>query len=141
MTTPKKGSPVTGTGISRRSLLKAGAGTAALMSAIGTQFPFGVHVAQAAGPEVTKAVLGYIALMDASPLVISKEKGLFAKHGMPDVEVSKQASWGATRDNMVLGGAANGPWARWLGGASILSVAVVASVFVVLTVLGWFGLN
>src|SRR5262249_4305632 len=67
-----------------------------------TEFPFGVHVAQAAGPEVKKAVLGYIALMDASPLVIAKEKGLFAKHGMPDVEVSKQAAWGATRDNIVL---------------------------------------
>ena len=41
----------------------------------------------------------------------------------------------------LLGSAANGPLARWLGGASILSVAAVASVFVVLTVLGWFGLN
>ena len=30
-------------------------------------------------------------------LVIAKEKGFFAKHGMPDVEVAKQASWGATR--------------------------------------------
>ena len=83
MTTTRKGSAGSGTGISRRSLLKAGAGTAALMSAIGTQFPFGVHVAQAAGPEVTKAILGYIALMDASPLVIAKEKGIFAKYGMP----------------------------------------------------------
>ena len=79
-------------------------------------FPVGVHVAQAAGPEVTKAILGYIALMDASPLVIAKEKGLFAKHGMPDVEVSKQASWGATRDNIVLGGEANG-----IDGAHILT--------------------
>ena len=73
------------------------------LAAIGAQFPFGVPGAQAAGPEVKKAILGYIALMDASPLVIAKEKGLFAKHGMPDVEVSKQASWGATRDNLVLG--------------------------------------
>jgi Mn2+/Fe2+ NRAMP family transporter len=40
----------------------------------------------------------------------------------------------------LLGAAANGPWARWLGGISILSVAAVATVFVVLTVLGWFGL-
>ena len=112
MTTKKSGHQ----GISRRSLLKAGAGTAALMSAIGTQFPFGVHVAQAAGPEVTKAILGYIALMDASALVIAKEKGLFAKHGMPDVEVAKQASWGATRDNLVLGSESNG-----IDGAHILT--------------------
>ena len=41
----------------------------------------------------------------------------------------------------LLGPAANGPWARWLGGVSIISVAAVATVFVVLTVLGWFGLH
>jgi nitrate/nitrite transport system substrate-binding protein len=75
-----------------------------------------VHVAHAAGPEVTKAILGYIALMDASALVIAKEKGIFAKHGMPDVEVAKQASWGATRDNLVLGSENNG-----IDGAHILT--------------------
>jgi Mn2+/Fe2+ NRAMP family transporter len=41
----------------------------------------------------------------------------------------------------LLGSAANGPLARWLGGLAIVSVAIVASVFVVLTVLGWFGLT
>ncbi len=102
-------------GVSRRSLLKTG-GAGALMAAIGADFPFGVHVAQAAGPETTKAILGYIALMDASALVIAKEKGLFAKHGMPDVDVAKQASWGATRDNIVLGSESNG-----IDGAHILS--------------------
>ena len=102
-------------GVSRRSLLKTG-GAGALMAAIGADFPFGVHVAQAAGPETTKAILGYIALMDASALVIAKEKGLFAKHGMPDVDVSKQASWAATRDNIVLGSESNG-----IDGAHILS--------------------
>ena len=103
-------------GISRRSLLKAGAGTAAVMSAIGTQFPFGVHVAEAAGPEVTKATLGFIALTDAAPLFVAKEKGIFAKYGMPEVEVAKQASWGATRDNLVLGSEGNG-----IDGAHILT--------------------
>src|SRR5690606_36740610 len=44
------------------------------------------------------------------------EKGIFAKHGMPDVEVNKQASWGATRDNLVLGGEKNG-----IDGAHILT--------------------
>jgi nitrate/nitrite transport system substrate-binding protein len=103
-------------GLSRRTFLKATAGTAALIGALQTEFPFGVHVAEAAGPEVTKAILGYIALMDASALVIAKEKGIFAKHGMPDVEVSKQASWGATRDNIVLGSEKNG-----IDGAHILT--------------------
>ncbi|HVS22198.1 MAG TPA: ABC transporter substrate-binding protein, partial [Gammaproteobacteria bacterium] len=52
-------------------------------------------------PEVTRAVLGFIALTDAAPLIVAKEKGFFAKHGLPDVEVVKQASWGTTRDNLV----------------------------------------
>jgi nitrate/nitrite transport system substrate-binding protein len=103
-------------GLSRRAFLKTTAGTAALVGALHADFPFGVHVAEAAGPEVKKAILGYIALMDASALVIAKEKGIFAKHGMPDVEVSKQASWGATRDNLVLGSESNG-----IDGAHILS--------------------
>src|ERR1044072_2843701 len=72
--------------------------------------------AAAATPEVTKAVLGFIAQTDASPLINEKEKGLFAKHGMPDVEVVKQASWGTTRDNLVLGSAGNG-----IDGAHILT--------------------
>jgi nitrate/nitrite transport system substrate-binding protein len=102
--------------ISRRALLKGTAGTAALLAAVKTQFPFGLPIAHASAPEVKKAVLGYIALMDASALVIAKEKGLFAKHGMPDVEVAKQASWGATRDNLVLGSESNG-----IDGAHILT--------------------
>ena len=104
------------TGLSRRSFLKAGASTAALIGAVNTQFPFGVPIAHADGPEVTKATLGFIALTDAAPLFVAKEKGLFAKYGMPDVEVAKQASWGATRDNLVLGGEANG-----IDGAHILT--------------------
>jgi nitrate/nitrite transport system substrate-binding protein len=101
--------------LSRRAVLKGGA-TAALLAAAKTALPFGAHVAWAAGPETTSAKLGYIALMDASPLIIAKEKGLFDKYGMTGVEVLKQASWGATRDNIVLGGAANG-----IDGAHILS--------------------
>jgi nitrate/nitrite transport system substrate-binding protein len=107
------------TRISRRDLMKqasATAATAALMSAVKAAFPAGAFAQAAAGPEVTKAILGYIALTDASALVIAKEKGLFAKHGVPDVEVAKQASWGATRDNVVLGSENNG-----IDGAHILS--------------------
>jgi nitrate/nitrite transport system substrate-binding protein len=101
---------------SRRSILKMTTGAAALLAAVKTDFPFGVNVAQAAGPEVTKATLGFIALTDAAPLFVAKEKGIFAKYGMPDVEVAKQASWGATRDNLVLGGDGNG-----IDGAHILT--------------------
>jgi nitrate/nitrite transport system substrate-binding protein len=65
---------------------------------------------------VTTAKLGFIALTDSAPLIIAKEKGLFAKYGMPDVEVVKQASWAATRDNLELGSQGNG-----IDGAHILS--------------------
>ena len=110
---------VAGTVVSRRSFLKSGAaafGTAALVESLRVAFPGGVPFAHAASPETTKAVLGYIALTDAAPLIVAKEKGLFAKYGMPDVEVAKQASWGATRDNLVLGGESNG-----IDGAHILT--------------------
>ncbi|MCZ7488705.1 CmpA/NrtA family ABC transporter substrate-binding protein [Rhizobium rhizogenes] len=100
--------------VSRRTILKTTA-TAALVTAVRTAFPSGAFAATAE-PEVKGAKIGFIALTDAAPLVIAAEKGLFAKHGMPDVEVLKQASWGATRDNLVLGGASNG-----IDGAHILT--------------------
>ena len=92
---------------SRRSFLKGATATAATLLAAKTLFPSGAF-AQGAGPEVTGAKLGYIALTDSAPLIIAKEKGLFDKHGVPDVLVEKQASWGATRDNMALGSASGG---------------------------------
>ncbi|MBE9180985.1 ABC transporter substrate-binding protein [Oculatella sp. LEGE 06141] len=67
-------------------------------------------------PEVTGARLGFIALTDSAPLIVAKEKGIFAKYGMPDVEVTKQASWGTTRDNLVLGSGGGG-----IDGAHILT--------------------
>ncbi len=91
---------------------RAIAATAALFAAA----PRGAFAQGSTAPEVRKATLGYIALTDASPLIVAKEKGFFAKHGMPEVEVSKQASWGATRDNLVLGGGSGG-----IDGAHILT--------------------
>jgi Mn2+/Fe2+ NRAMP family transporter len=41
----------------------------------------------------------------------------------------------------LMGSATNGPFARTLGGVCIVSVAVVASVYVIITVLGWLGLG
>lgn len=91
---------------SRRRLLKL-SGTAALFAAARAALPAGAF-AQGAGPEVKGTRLGYIALTDASPLIIAKEKGFYAKHGVPDMDIAKQASWGATRDNMALGFKNNG---------------------------------
>lgn len=91
----------------RRSFLKTATATAATLIAARALFPSGAF-AQGAGPEVTGTKLGYIALTDSAPLIIAMEKGLFAKHGVPDMAVEKQASWAATRDNMALGSAGGG---------------------------------
>jgi nitrate/nitrite transport system substrate-binding protein len=107
--------PTIPTTLNRRSFISRSVATAALLTAVRQLMPSGAYAATAA-PEVKSAKLGYIALTDAAPLVIAKEKGLFEKFGMPDVEVAKQASWAATRDNLVLGGEANG-----IDGAHILS--------------------
>ena len=102
-------------GLNRRQMFKATAGAAALLAAAKVHFPAGAF-AEGAGPEVTAAKLGFIALTDAAPLFVAKEKGMFAKYGMPDVTVEKQASWGTTRDNLVLGSEGNG-----IDGAHILT--------------------
>jgi nitrate/nitrite transport system substrate-binding protein len=95
---------------------QAMAATAALLAAARAAAPRGAFAQGSTAPEVRKAALGYIALTDSAPLIVAKERGLFAKHGMPDVEVSKQASWGSTRDNLVLGGGSGG-----IDGAHILT--------------------
>ena len=112
MTKSETGLPRT---LSRRQLLKAGAGTMALLAAAKLNLPAGAF-AQGAGPEVKGAKLGFIALSDAGPLFVAKDKGMFAKYGMPDVDVLKQASWGTLRDNLVLGSEGNG-----IDGAHILT--------------------
>jgi nitrate/nitrite transport system substrate-binding protein len=102
----------------RRSALKTagrGAAAAALFSAIRAAFPGGVFAAET-GPEVKGAKLGFIALTDSSPLIIAKEKGFFAKHGLPEMSIEKQASWASTRDNIELGSASGG-----IDGAHILT--------------------
>ncbi|WP_188062670.1 CmpA/NrtA family ABC transporter substrate-binding protein [Sphingobium sp. KCTC 72723] len=98
----------------RRRFLKLGA-VAASLAMVGAMLPGGAMAAGGA-PEVKGAKLGFIALTDAAPLIVAKELGLFAKYGMPDVQVMKQASWAATRDNLVLGSGGGG-----IDGAHILT--------------------
>jgi len=55
------------------------------------------------GPSTGRKVkLGFIALTDCAPLVVAKAKGYFAELDL-DVEIVKQASWPATRDNLLTG--------------------------------------
>ncbi|MEY3462420.1 MAG: hypothetical protein RLZZ468_198 [Cyanobacteriota bacterium] len=110
--------------LSRRKFLLTAAGSAAgavWLAACGgsgkkADPQTGSSPSAGAAPEVKGATLGFIALTDASPLIIALEKGLFAKHGMPEVKVVKQTSWAATRDNLELGGSRGG-----IDGAHILS--------------------
>jgi nitrate/nitrite transport system substrate-binding protein len=111
---------------SRRRFLLTAASTAVgsvVLAACGGKPPATGEKSESAAPvagagdtEVKGATLGFIALTDASPLIIAKEKGLFAKHGMPDVKVMKQTSWAVTRDNLELGSEKGG-----IDGAHILS--------------------
>src|SRR5579883_1074178 len=59
-------------------------------------------------PEVKTVKLGYLPIVEAAPLIVAKEKGLFAKYGMSDVEIAKQANWGSARDNVKIGSAGGG---------------------------------
>ena len=70
------------------------------------QAPVNVNAADA--PEVTTIKLGYIPIVEAAPLIVAQAKGFFAKYGMTGAEVSKQANWGAARDNVEIGSAGGG---------------------------------
>ncbi|MEN9265480.1 MAG: CmpA/NrtA family ABC transporter substrate-binding protein [Thermostichales cyanobacterium BF4_bins_65] len=95
----------------RRFLASAGAfavGGALSASAARASSATGYWVAQASSPETTQVRLGFIPIVESAPLIIAKEKGFFAKHGLTQAEVLKQASWPAARDNLVIGSAGGG---------------------------------
>ncbi|GGJ79444.1 CmpA/NrtA family ABC transporter substrate-binding protein [Pseudomonas matsuisoli] len=103
----------------RRTFIKQTLGVlggAAVMGMLPPGMSSAVWAAGSDAVETTKAKLGFIPLTDAAPLFVADEKGFFAKHGMTDVEVVKQSSWGTTRDNLVLGSGSGG-----IDGAHILS--------------------
>lgn len=67
-----------------------------------------VNVAAGDAPEVTTVKLGFLPIVESAPLIIAKEKGFFAKYGLPGAEISKQSNWASARDNIVNGSAAGG---------------------------------
>ena len=86
----------------RRDFLKvAGASSLGLLlSHLPTRWIGGVYAADA--PETTKIRLGIIALTDCSSIVMAHELGLFKKYGIEST-ISKEASWAAIRDKLMLG--------------------------------------
>src|SRR5882672_2743363 len=99
----------------RRDFLKA-AGVAALVPTVGgllaacggdtkaaTQATLApTTVATKVKKPIRKVKLGFIALTDCSSIVMAKELGYFAERDL-DVSLVKQASWPATRDNLLNG--------------------------------------
>jgi nitrate/nitrite transport system substrate-binding protein len=98
--------------LDRRGFLRlaaAGAGAVALAGCGGGSSDGDTAGASAEPDQATtpsgpsrKLKLGFIALTDAAPIIMAKELGLYAERGL-DVEVIKQASWPATRDNLLAG--------------------------------------
>ncbi len=73
-----------------------------------TPLPSASPVAAGDAPETPAIKLGYIPIAESVPIIIAKEKGFFAKYGMTNAEVSKQASWASARDNVTIGSANGG---------------------------------
>ena len=61
-----------------------------------------VYAAGSDAPEKTDLTIGFIPLTDCASVVMAGELGLFEKYGL-NVTVSKEASWAAVRDKLVLG--------------------------------------
>ena len=53
-------------------------------------------------PEKTDLTIGFIPLTDCASVVMAQELGLFNKYGL-NVTISKEASWAAVRDKLILG--------------------------------------
>jgi nitrate/nitrite transport system ATP-binding protein len=62
-----------------------------------------VMVPQIKKIEKTVVDIGYIPLSDAAPLIIAKEKGLFAKHGIERVNLVPSANWDRIADGVTSG--------------------------------------
>lgn len=69
--------------------------------------------------------LGFLALLDAAPLLVAKERGFFAEQGL-EAELQRQSSWATLRDKLAVGA---------LDGAQMPAPMVLAST------LGLGGLN
>jgi len=91
----------------RRQFVRS-AGAAALLTGVGGLAaacgkPESKTGTTTTGKRGTRPVtLGFIALTDCAPLIAAKEQGIFDKYDL-DVRLEKQASWPATRDNLLTG--------------------------------------
>jgi len=98
--------------LSRRRFLMTATATAVGAIALKGCAPAESPSQQAGGStadiETDTIKLGFIPMVESAPLIIAKEKGFFAKHGLVNAELSKQANWASARDNVVIGAAGGG---------------------------------
>lgn len=90
--------------LSRRRFLQLSAGATGAVT-LGTAGMFHSTQARAADfgkPEKTDLTIGFIPLTDCASVVMAGELGLFKKYGL-NVTISKEASWAAVRDKLLLG--------------------------------------
>jgi bicarbonate transport system substrate-binding protein len=94
-------------GLSSSLLLAGCLGNPPDRSGLANEPPILLNAKAASQLETSTVSLGFVPILEAAPLVIGVEKGFFAKHGL-DVKLSKQSSWSAARDNVVLGAGGGG---------------------------------
>ncbi|MGH8561242.1 MAG: ABC transporter substrate-binding protein [Nevskiales bacterium] len=91
-------------GVSRRRFLKvaAAAGGTAISGLVPGWLQSAAWAAGSDAPEKTDLTIGFIPLTDCASVVMAGELGLYKKYGL-NVTVSKEASWAAVRDKLILG--------------------------------------
>jgi nitrate ABC transporter ATP-binding subunit len=60
-------------------------------------------VISANGLEKVNLDIGFIPLTDCAPLIVAKEKGFFAKHGLTQVNLCREPSWKAIQEGIISG--------------------------------------
>ncbi len=103
MTTSKAKHGKRSSGLSRRQILKASAGTAALLAAIKANFPSrALAEGSALQPEKSDLKFGFIKLTDMAPIAVAKELGFFEDEGL-FVTAEPQANWKVLLDRVITG--------------------------------------
>lgn len=83
----------------KRTLIASGA---AMFGGVAPMFLQNAYAADFGKPEKTDLTIGFIPLTDCASVVMAGELGLFKKYGL-NVTISKEASWAAVRDKLLLG--------------------------------------
>jgi bicarbonate transport system ATP-binding protein len=92
-----------------------------------------VQVVTGHGLEKINLELGFVPLTACAPMIVAKEKGFFAKHGLDEVSLVRESSWRGVVDGLTGGyidaAAMPSGMPLWitLGGAGAQSVPVVSS--------------